>query len=183
MDSLVSFFPANCHVSAINRRIISAAHRSPLLAGRKTEVLLVDAAEMLRVVVAEGVGDFAHRASAGQHLVGSRHQETAQEEGGRLVREGLHKVAEVVGREAQLAGTVAHCRQPLFALKSTGIIVAQQPLEPLQQPLRLSEGGLHLCRIVAGYVFQHQGQTCADDVGGVAVGSGLLQLKFKVYGL
>ena len=53
------------------------------LARCHAEMPLIDTAEVLRVAEPEGVGHLAYGVTAGQHLVGPRHQEPLQEHRGR----------------------------------------------------------------------------------------------------
>ena len=103
------------------------------MAWRHTEMPLIDTAEVLRVAEPEGVGHLAYGVTAGQHLVGPRHQEPPQEHRGRISGQLFHEVAEIVGRQEQLLRTVTHGGEPFHMLFALFVLVVQQRLQASQQ--------------------------------------------------
>ena len=85
-------------------------------------MLLELACERLWIVESETFGRLRDSGSAHQELLGTLHDEAADMGGGGVARQFADQVAEVVGRQKQLLGTVFHGRQPLLSLYAVIIV-------------------------------------------------------------
>ena len=103
------------------------------LRGGDTEVFLKLAGEMLWIVETELFGGFSNGGPANKQLLGTLHQEATDVGGGGIARQFAYEVAEVVGREEKLLGTVFHGGQSVLALQVLGIVLTEQMLKAGQQ--------------------------------------------------
>ena len=97
--------------------------------GRHSEVFFEQAGEVLGIVEAQTLGCLGDAGSAGKNLLGPLHQETANVGSGGFVGQLTNEVAEVVGRQKQLLGTVFHGGQAVLLLKIVVVVLAKQLLE------------------------------------------------------
>ena len=93
--------------------------------GGELERLLEEADEVLWVVETEVVGHVAHALVRGQQHLGALHHILVDGRHGILAPRLFHKVAEVVGREAELSSAIAHVGHTLLKLQSVLIVVVE----------------------------------------------------------
>ena len=131
--------------------------------------------EMLGIVEPQHFCCFGDGVANGEQLLGALHDEAADGRGGIVARHLADEVAEVVGREEQLLGTVAHGGQAVLAVEALVVVALQQGIEAYQQVVGLALGlGLELAVVEAGTVFENQLEIGHHDgLQALVVGVGL----------
>ena len=132
------------------------------------------------VLETEGVGYLADAIGGrGEAVTGLSDEVLLDELLGTIARLGFHEVAEVVGREVQRIGKVAHGGHSLSGGEALGEIVIEQNVEALHQ---LAVDGFsrdELAVVEADAVVQNQGNVLRHQLSGVAVDAAF-QLRLNV---
>ena len=149
------------------------SYLSELLRGHAS-LFLEQAGEVLGVLEAEGVGYLADGVGGRSEAVTGLGEEVLLDELLRTVaRLGFHEVAEVVGREVQRIGKVAHGGHSLTGGETLGEIVVEQDVETLHELTVNGFAGDELAVVEAHAVVQNQGDVLRHQRAGVAVDAAL----------
>ena len=115
------------------------------------------AREMLGIVEPQHFCCFGDGVASVEQLLGALHDETADGRRGVVARHLTDEVAEVVGREKQFLGTVAHGRQAVLTVELLVVVALQQGIEAYQQVVGLALGlGLELAVVESRTVLKKQ---------------------------
>ena len=91
------------------------------------------ACEMLWVVEAKLFGNFRNLHATDEELLGTLHDEPPNHVRGGIARQLADEIAEVIGRQEQLLGTIANGGQTVSSLQTFTVVAHEQILEACKQ--------------------------------------------------